>query len=204
MELKEYFLIIKKQFKLFILVLVVVVASVFLYFIFRPVFFETSLFLNITRAGNQVSEGYKYDNFYRLQADEKFAETIVQWLKSPRIVLDIKKEAEINNAESLNLNLNQLAKVFQADKLSAQVVSVKFSSPDKKIAEKLALAIPVVLEKNINQLNEDQKESTWFEIKADDSVIMKNNPDFGIIFLVSVAVGLFLGFWVALFRHYWQ
>lgn len=202
MELKEYFLIIQKQIKLFLAVVVVVVVSIFIYFIFRPVFFDTSLFLNITRAGNQISEGYKYDNFYRLQADEKFAETITQWLKSPRVVFDINKEAEIANIE--NLNLKQLTRVFQADKLSAQIVSVKFSAPDKKTAEKLALAIPVVLKKNINQLNEDQKENTWFEIKTDDPVIMKNNPDMGIIFLVSLALGLFLGFWVVLFRHYWQ
>ena len=123
-------------------------------------------------------------------------------MKSPRVVFDINKEAEITNIE--NLNLKQLTKVFQADKLSAQIVSVKFSAPDKKTAEKLALAIPVVLKKNINQLNEDQKENTWFEIKTDDPVIMKNNPDMGIIFLVSLTLGLFLGFWVVLFRHYWQ
>jgi capsular polysaccharide biosynthesis protein len=202
MELKEYFSIIKKQFKLFLSVIIAVVASIFIYFIFRPVFFDTSLFLNITRAGNQISEGYKYDNFYRLQADEKFAETIAQWLKSPRVVSDINKEAEITNME--NLNLKQLTKVFQADKLSAQIVSVKFSAPDKKTAEKLALAIPVILKKNINQLNEDQKENTWFEIKANDPVIRQNNPDWGIIFIISLVLGLFLGFWVVLFRHYWQ
>jgi capsular polysaccharide biosynthesis protein len=175
------------------------IAGTFIYFFFRPISFETSLFLNITRAGKQISDGYKYDNFYRLQADEKFAETIVKWLESPRVVTDINNEVG-KNTESLSLK--QLAKFFQANKLSSQVVSVKFSAPDKKTAEKIAVAVFNILKKNTDQLNEDQKEDAWFEIKAQDPIIIQTTFDYKIIFLVSLLVGVFLGFWVVLFRHY--
>jgi capsular polysaccharide biosynthesis protein len=176
-----------------------VIIGTFGYFFFRPVSFDTSLFLNITRAGKQISDGYKYDDFYRLQADEKFAETIVEWLKSPRFVTDINNEVG-KNIE--NLSLKQLTKFFQANKLSSQVVSVKFSAPDRKTAEKTSAAVFNILKIHTAQLNEDQKEDVWFEIKAQDPVIIQTKFDYKIIFLVSLLAGIFLSFWVVLFRHY--
>ncbi|MEI6587811.1 MAG: hypothetical protein WCO05_02585 [Candidatus Moraniibacteriota bacterium] len=199
MELKEYLLIIRKQIKLFVGVIMFFVLGISGYFIFRPIVFDTSLFLNITRVGNQVSEGYKYDDFYRLQADEKFTETIVEWLKSPRIVMDISSVAG-RNVEGLSLK--QLTKIFQAEKMSSQIVSVKFASADKKTAEKIAQAISDVLRKNTEKLNEDQREATWFEIKADNPVIIENNPDLRIVFLAALAMGIFMGFWIIMLKHY--
>jgi len=199
MELKEYLLIIKKQLKLFLAIIFLVVSIAFAYFFFRPVSFDTALLLNVTRVGNQVSDGYKYDDFYRLQADEKFAETLVQWLKSPRIVTDINIEA---GEDPKVFNLKQLTKVFQADKLSSQAVSVKFSAPDKKTAEKIALAVSRILEKNTEILNEDQKENTWFEVKSQNPIIMENKPDYRVVFLFSLLTGVFLAFWVVLVKHY--
>jgi capsular polysaccharide biosynthesis protein len=199
MELKEYLLIIRKQMKLYMGVIVLFVLGVLGYFIFRPVTFDTSLFLNITRVGNQVSEGYKYDDFYRLQADEKFTETIVEWLKSPRIAMDI---SSVAGRSVDGLSLKQLTRIFQAEKMSSQIVSVKFSSADKKTAEKIAQAISDVLRKNTEKLNEDQREDTWFEIKADNPVIIENNPDLRIIFLAALAMGIFMGFWIVMLKHY--
>jgi capsular polysaccharide biosynthesis protein len=199
MELKEYLKIIKKNLRLFVGIVVCVLAVGFGYFLLRPVSYSTSLTLNITRSGVDNSQDYRYDDFYRLQADEKFAETVVQWLKSPRIVTDINVEAG-RNLEVLNLK--QLTKVFQADKLSSQVVSVKFSTPDKKTAEKTALAVAEVLEKNTALLNEDQKESTWFEVKSQNPVIMESKPDYRAVFLFSLLAGIFLAFWGVMIRHY--
>ncbi len=201
MELKEYLLIIKNNLKLFLIIIILTIAGAFIYFIFRPISFNTSLVLNITRSGSQVSEGYKYDNFYRLQADEKFIETIVQWMKSPRVATDINNEA---GTLVKNSSLRQLSKIFQAEKLSSQVVSVKFSASDKKTAEKISLAVVKILEKSTAQLNEDQKENTWFEIKAQDPVIVENTFDPKIIFLASLAMGIFLGFWFVMLKHYWE
>jgi len=199
MELKEYFLIIKKQLTLFFAVIFLVILSVFVYFLFRPILFDISIFLNITRAGNQNFNEYSYDNFYRLQADDKFAETVVEWLKSPRIVSDINTEA---GREMKNVSLRQLTRVFQTTKLSSQIVSVKFSAIDQKTAEKLSLSISKILKQKVERLNEDQKQNDWFEIKADVPIIIQNKPNYGIVFVVSLLVGIFLGFWVVLIKHY--
>jgi len=110
MELKEYLAIIKADFKLFGSIIAIIILASFGYFYLKPISYEASLILNITRNGAQKSDQYKFDDFYRLQADEKFAETLVQWIKSPRLALDI-WTASGNNPK--NLSLKQLSKLFK-------------------------------------------------------------------------------------------
>jgi capsular polysaccharide biosynthesis protein len=199
MEIKEYFSILKKQKEFFIGIIFIVISLTLAYFFFRPVSFETALFLNITRSGSQTSDGYKYDNFYRLQADEKFAETLVWWLKSPRVVTDINSMA----GKALSKpSLKRLGKIFEVDKLSAQIVSVKFSASDQITAKKTAEAIVTVLKKSTAELNAEQKENTWFEIIAQEPIILESKVNFGIIFLAALLAGIFLGFWGVMIRHY--
>ena len=199
MELKEYLAIIRSDFKLFGSVVAVVILASFSYFYLQPTVYEASLILNITRSGLQKSDQYKFDDFYRLQADEKFAETLVQWIKSPRIVLDI-WTASGNNPE--NLNLRQLSKLFKAEKLSSQIVSVKFSTANPEIARKISDSIMEVISRETAALNKDQREENWFAIVAPDPVVLisRINPFF--LFLASLVMGLFLGFWIVLVRHY--
>ncbi|PIP26290.1 MAG: hypothetical protein COS71_01840 [Candidatus Moranbacteria bacterium CG06_land_8_20_14_3_00_40_12] len=199
MELKEYLAIIRSDFKLFGSVVAVVILASFSYFYLQPTVYEASLILNITRSGLQKSDQYKFDDFYRLQADEKFAETLVQWIKSPRIALDI-WTASGNNPE--NLNLRQLSKLFKAEKLSSQIVSVKFSTANPEIARKISDSIMEVISRETAALNKDQREENWFAIVAPDPVVLisRINPFF--LFLASLVMGLFLGFWIVLVRHY--
>jgi capsular polysaccharide biosynthesis protein len=199
MELKEYLNIIRKNLQLFISVAVVIVLAVFSFFYLRPVFYNASLTLNISRSGAQATDQFKYDDFYRLQADEKFAETIVEWLKDPRIVSDIYTEAGINTQ---NFSLKQLQKSLAPEKLSSQVITINFSAPDKKIAQKVSQAVTSVISQTTQSLNKNQKEDTWFEIVPQDPVIVRYQPDFLLIFIASIVAGIFLAFWVVMTKHY--
>ena len=199
MELKEYLKIFKEHIQAFIVTVVVIVAGSFIYFGLKPVSYDTSLLLNITRSGSQTSAEYKFDDFYRLQADEKFAETVVQWLANPRVATDILAEAGI---DSKNFSLRQLSKSIKAEKLSSQVVAVNFSAPTAGQAGKMADAIVSVISKNTEFLNKDQEENNWFKIDAQPPVIIKSAVSAQIIFLASLALGIFIGFWLVLIIHY--
>ena len=201
MELKEYIKIIKNNFKLFALVVVIVVAAGFAYFCTRPVSYDTSLVLNITRGGTPASTEYNYGGFYRLQADEKFAETVVRWLKSPRIVLDIFQEAGL---DSKDLSVKKLSKIFKAEKMSSQIVSVSFSSKSDKQAMKTAQAISKAVLQNTQVLNKDQKERDWFEIVALEPVIIESRVSYVLVFAVSLLTGIFLAFWAVMITHYFK
>jgi capsular polysaccharide biosynthesis protein len=199
MELKEYIQIIKKDKSLFVGTILLAVLAVFVYHSLKPVSYATSLTLEITRKGAQTTADYKFDDFYRLQADERFGETIVQWLKSPAVVSKIFQTAGL---DSSGMNLRALAGLIKADKLSSQLVSVSFSTKNMEESQKIYQAISKVLNDNTEKLNIEQKQDNWFIIKAQEPVIIKNKNNSLLSFLASLLAGMFIGFWAVLIRHY--
>ncbi|PIP27637.1 MAG: hypothetical protein COX30_00775 [Candidatus Moranbacteria bacterium CG23_combo_of_CG06-09_8_20_14_all_39_10] len=199
MELKEYFKILKENAKLFVFAVVLIVVGSFIYFALKPISYGVSLALNITRSGVQQTTDYRYDDFYRLQADEKFSETVVQWLKNPRTAMDIYAKAGI---DSDKMSLRQLAKIFVVEKLSAQIVSVSFSATSENSAKKIAEAVSEVVAINTESMNKNQNEDTWFAVVAQNPVIVRDKISPFIIFLASLAVGIFVGFWLVMLKHY--
>jgi capsular polysaccharide biosynthesis protein len=198
MELKEYIQIIKKNIKLFLAVIVAIIIAVSAYFYSRPVSYAVSMTLNITRSGAQSTDSYKYDDFYRLQADEKFAETIVQWIGSPRAEEDILKDAGINTK---NYSLKQLRKSIKAEKLSSQVLSITFSASSEKISQNIAQSISKIISENTQSLNKDQAENAWFEVIFENPVIRINQVDF--LMILAVLFGaIFTAFWIVMIKHY--
>jgi len=199
MELKEYCKILKENAKLFVFAVVLIVVGSFIYFALKPISYGVSLALNITRSGVQQTTDYRYDDFYRLQADEKFSETVVQWLKNPRTAMDIYAKAGI---DSDKMSLRQLAKIFVVEKLSAQIVSVSFSATSENSAKKIAEAVSEVVAINTESMNKNQNEDTWFAVVAQNPVIVRDEISPFIIFLASLAVGIFVGFWLVMLKHY--
>ena len=199
MELKEYLKIFRQKFGLFAGIIAAVVLGSFIYFSLRPITYNTSLTLNITRSGSQNSTDYRYDDFYRLQADEKFADTVVQWLKSPRIVADIYKESGL---DASLISLRELTKVFRAEKLSSQIVNVTFSAKNPKTAKKISDAIYREISKSTESLNIEQKQTNWFKIVAAEPVTILNSVGSLIILFASLLLGTFIAFWVVLIVHY--
>lgn len=199
MDLKEYIQILKSNKKVFWGVTATVVVLAFAIFFLRPISYMTSLTLNITRSGSQQTSDYKFDDFYRLQADEKFTETVVEWLKSPRTAENILKNAGLDTSK---LSLRQFSKTFSAEKLSSQLVAVSFSSPNFSQAQKVSASLSNEISKNIEALNKDQQESGWFEVVAHEPVIVKTAYDPVVIFLASLLVGIFIAFWTVLIIHY--
>lgn len=198
MELKEYLKLIKNNWRLFLGTMLGLFAVSFGYLLLRPVSYATSLTLNITRSGIQSTTDYRYDDFYRLQADEKFTETVVQWLKSPRVEEDIYEEAGIATA---GYSLKRLTKSISADKLSSQLIAVGFSAPDEKSAQKIALATAKIVSQNTQNLNKNQNENTWFEVISSAPVIRldKINP----LLVLAIFFGsVFAAFWVVLTKYY--
>jgi capsular polysaccharide biosynthesis protein len=200
MELKEYIQIIKKNIKLFASVSIIIFLAAFSYLFFRPISYTTSLILNVTRKGSQATDNYKYDNFYRLQADEKFSETLVEWIKSPRIEEEIFKEAGIDTAD---YSLKRLTKSIKAEKMSSQVVSVSFSAPDKKNSTDIAQAVSKIASQNTQGLDKDQKDSTWFEVISEKPVtkLDETNP---FLILIVLAGAVFAAFFIVLIKHYFE
>jgi len=201
MDFKEYLLIINKKRKLFYWVIILTVFSVGVYFYFQPPYYDVLLTMDITRLGKQTTQDYRYDDFYRLQADEKFAETVVKWATNPRMIKDIYSEAGIKTQK---FGLTQRYQKFSAQKESSQIVTINFKAPNKLIAKKVAFNLSKGLSYNTQELNKDQHEANWFKLIFKKPVIIKHSFNYLLIFVVTVSIGIFLGFWVVMLKYYFE
>ncbi len=155
MEFKEYLAIFRKHFKLFMTVAALFVVAGVLFQLFRPLNYQAVLNLNVTRTGKQETSDYRYDDFYRLQADEKFADTVVRWLESPRMAVEIYNDSKIVSA---GLSQRKLSKIFKARRISSQVVSVEYFSKTPDSARDLSRSIIKIVNQEAGNLNKFQKE----------------------------------------------
>lgn len=185
-------LIFKKYQKTFFVTVSTFILLGTVFFLFQPQKNVADLTLNVTRLGTQRTDVYRYDDFYRLQADERFADTVVRWLtSSPRIVLDV--ASEVKNPRSL---------VFSAERLSSQMVRVRYQVADEKEAQKIAAATLKVLNAQTQELNKEQQEENWFALQGGEPVVNDARVSLLKLFFASLTLGIFIGFWGVLLKHY--
>ena len=201
MEIRDYFRIIKQNWQTFGLVVILCLVLGGIFLATQKESFAISLTVNITRKGAQITTDYKFDDLYRLQADEKFAETIVGWLMSPIIAKDILDKAQIKND---GISLRGLSRKFKAEKISSQIVAVNFPTANKDDAGRIAKAIIEELSDNTEKLNQLQQENNWFSLSINDPVIVKNIYSFKVVIPLMLILGIFFAFWVIMLVHYWK
>lgn len=199
MEFKELILIIKKGIKTIIFLVVVFLLAAYIFYVFQPAAQKVSLNINVTRAGVQETSDYRYDDFYRLQADERFSDTLVRWLGSPRIAADILEAAGI---EWRNMSERKLSKFFEAKRFSSNYIAVNFVAVDSQKARKISDSINFVLNREIAKLDEKQKEAGWFLVLVDSPLI--TNAKISLLVLLSGAclLAIFFGIWAAFVKNY--
>ncbi len=201
MELRELLAVLRGHRNQYLGIILVFVFVAWVWQKEQPVSYQATLLMNIGRAGASETTDYTYDSFYRLQADERFADTVVRWLSTPRVVEDIYKEAQLNSA---SLGIKDLSRAFTAGRLSSQVISVQYRSENEKRLENLAQAAVTVLNRYTDTLNTNEREKSWFVIIGSDPVIRDGRVSLGLALMVGFLVGLFVGFWVVLFKHYFS
>ncbi len=199
MELREYYKILKSNVSIVIYTAIIAVVIAYAWSVRASETYSTSLLLNISRAETQPTADYRYDQFYRLQADEKFAETIVEWLKSPGVAKDIFAKAGISADQK---TIRQLSKSFRAEKLSADLIAVQFSTRTNDEAARITPAIATVISDKTKSLNDDARDPNWFKVDMTNPVIAGNAQDLRINLGISALVGIFIGTLLAFGKHY--
>lgn len=161
--------------------------------------YQVALLLNVTRSGIQVTDSYRYDDFYRLQADERFADTVVRWLESPRIVTDIYNETGIASG---GIGLKDLSRTFKVKRLSSQMIDVRFTSGSAREAQNISESLVKAVNDETKELNQYQKEDNWFKVIGDEPVIKEFKVSWKDVLPISIASGFFLGVWTVLIINY--
>ena len=196
MEFREILKIFCKHQQIFLVVLIAFVVGGWLIFAMQPMRFQTSIMLNVTRKATQKTDAYRYDDFYRLQADERFADTVVRWLGSPNVSDEIIRESKIDRLK--------MKGSFKAVRLSSQMIQVNYVTTDATSGKKLSQSMRKVIESQIEKLNEEQKEETWFKVLASDPLISMDRISLKLIMFASILLGIFFGAWTVLGVHYFD
>ena len=195
MDLKEHLAIFRKHKSLFGFAVILVLAGGIIFQLFRPLTYRSDLMLNVTRIGSQSTSAYTYDGFYRLQADERFADTVVRWLGAPRVIKDILAEAGMTEKDLVSLNPRRL---------SSQMIAVSFMARDKEKSKKLIDAMIKIINKQTDDLNVSQKEINWFKILGSEPVTVENIFPWNKVIIVSLLVGIMAGVWMVYLKNYFN
>lgn len=201
MEMREYIGIFRRQAGVFWSITLFLVATAFVWQSHQPVVYQASLLLDIGRSGIAVTPDYTYDGFYRVQADERFADTVVRWLGDPRVVQDIYAEAGL---KAENLGLKSLAGAFSAGRLSSEVIEVSYRGMNQRTLADLAPAVSRTLERYTRSLNVDRAEPGWFTIVGNEPVIRDARIALWPALGAGLVAGLVAAFWIVLLRHYFS
>lgn len=201
MELKEYLKIIKKNLKLILAVGAVTALSAFLFSIFSPVKYETSLSLLISKNKTQNTDDFKYDGYYALQAGEMLADAIVEWTKSPAVVNEIYQEAETSGNFG---SIKSYAKKFTAKKMSSQHIEIKFNSDTEESAEKISSAVIKTINDKIKALEKNSEEEIAFSVSGESPVIAEKKPDAPLNLFIGFISGLILGIFMVFGKEYFS
>jgi len=199
MEFREYYKILKSNISTVIYAILIFVVAAYAWSVKKSETFSASLLLNISRMETQSTTNYKYDQFYRLQADEEFTDTIVGWLKAPGVTQDIFAKADIKTEEK---SLRQLSKSFRSEKLSPELVEVYFSTQTEDEAKKIGNAINLIISDKVKSLNIDASDPNWFRVDESNFIVVKNIQDLRINLGIAVLVGIFIGILLAFGKHY--
>jgi hypothetical protein len=194
MELLEIIKIFKQKRKIFFACMAFFVLLSIIIFYFQPNYFSVDLTLNVSRKGIQKTDQYRYDNFYRLQADERFADTVVRWLGSPSIL----NEIALDSAGAENIGS------IKASRLSSQMIQVSFKVFKKQNGKDISASILKIISGQIEKLDQQQKDENWFLVVAEDPMIQSAKFSFLKIFSGALLLGIFSGFWLVLLAHYFE
>ncbi len=194
MELKKLVLVVWERKNIFLFILLSVIFLAIIWFYSQPDKYNVVFSVDITRENYQKTQDYRYDQFYRLQADEKFADTIVNWLGDPGVNQKIRKNFEEETS----------MEDLRAEKLSSNYLRVSFKTKNDRNSLMITNSIKKVLEEKISETNGLAQDPSWFFVLIDDPIVSKREFNFGLIFIGAFLLGFILAVFASLFLYYWQ
>ncbi|HMN19361.1 MAG TPA: hypothetical protein PKA31_02100 [Candidatus Moranbacteria bacterium] len=190
MELREYLAILARQRKAFFSVAAVFCALGMAAYYLQPQKYKVSFSFDVTRQGTERTNDYRFDQFYRLQADERFADTLVRWLEMEDVFGAIYAKAPFED--------------MRAARFSSQLVRTEFEVSRKEDAPRVAAAICEELSLRTAKLNDEQQDPNWFKLSCGEPIARDGRVGAARIWGGALFLGLFFGFWAALGRHYME
>ena len=202
MELKEYFVMLKKHSRLFFITWLVVLVFPAGVAFWQGRHYESIFSLNVGFSGSDKTADYQYDQYYRLMAAEKFSDSLLWWLKDPETVRTVLEKAGVPESDK---NWQNWENIFQGKRLSSVYSQVSFRDFTPRQAEKIADVWREVLNQKVAFLNgaENSAEPTFF-VEIGKSLTGFPTNNYRLLFLIGFLVGFPLAVFAVLFFDYFR
>lgn len=197
MELKKIIKIIKKDIYLFSIVWLAVIFLAIGLVVFESEKFNITLPILISRDSAETSPEYKYDQYYKMMADEKFGNTLKEILNSNNFLFQL-------NAALEDKKINHQIISLKANNLAPSFVEVEIKTKNKKDAALIMENLKQLLNKKIDNLKAEEDETSWFQLQYQKYTISGAGLNRMIVFGAGFIFGFFIAFFVIIFRYYWK
>ncbi|MDP2683908.1 MAG: hypothetical protein Q8P20_02520 [bacterium] len=175
---------------LIIIVIIVGVCSAVAFSLIKAPYFDTSLSFSINRVNHQTTADYEYDGYYAIQASDLFSQTVMSWLMTPSVLLEIYESAGIDPKIS---SLEEISSRFKTKKFSPQNIVVRYKERDYETADKIATAITTTIQNNAQQSNKTSDDEALFEVIGTKPVIVERVPDLWFNTLIGLIGSIIVG-----------
>jgi len=199
MELIEFFNLIKKHLVVFIVIFLIVFFGGLIWHDKETKLYQASVTINLSREGQLEILDYQYDQFYRLQADEKFGKNVVSWVGDPGLMAAI-KESFIGFEKGSWSDISRI----KTKQLASSYIKVEFKSKTSQSAIVFGEALGRTLDKKTQQLNIQQAEKKWFKLIIDKTQVVKNDVNTFLVLLSFSCFGILLGVFGVLIIYYFS
>lgn len=200
MELRQFIAIFAKEKRLITMLVVGAVLIGFLTYRLQTQWYTGTVLLSVTRAAAEDTVDYRYDQLYRLQADERMADTIARYLESGVGMRLVAEQAELSGERADFFTKGKV----QALRTSSQLIQVKYRAKTPTDAERLADAMLETGERYTASLNEQARERNWFTLLATDPFVKDGRFTLMKSLLIALVSGILIAFWTVLIHWYWQ
>ncbi len=187
-------IIVKYRIFIIILTLVAIIAAGGFTYL-KPVEHDTSIAFSINRINKQETEDYQYDGYYAIQASDLFSQTVMSWMMTPSVLLEIYERAGID--PQITSTENFISR-FKAKKYSPQNVVVRYRERDKQTAQKIADAIIAIVEEKTAAAVQTSDQKAFFEVVGSLPVIVEKKP----LLWLNLIIGLVGGLLVSIIAAY--
>ncbi len=202
MELRDYLKVFNKG-KLVIIfgTILFVVIAVILTLTGKPMY-ETDTIVTVDRT-NVIDQSkanyYLYDEYYSIQSNGLFSNTVANLLQSPSVVEDIYTKAHVDLPAVRSTS--QLTKLFTVKLLPPASFNVSDRSTDPDQSKSLLNSTIQELQDRTNDLNVVRNGSK-FILTATTPVSVPIKPFWALNIALSILIGLFVTSFILLFRNY--
>ncbi len=190
MELRDSLALWSRRWGLGLTIILLVVVAAYLWSYLQPTSYTTSISFAVNRVNKEETVDYQYDGYYALQASDLFSETVVSWLQTPSVLVEIYERAGLSKTP--NASISSLTSRFKTKKFAAQNIVVNYSSPTSEEASKLATAMTEAITDRTATANRTAQDKALFEVQAARPVIVKVEANPILIGAVSLIVGMAL------------